>query len=127
MSNKPFHPQEVGVMTHTYEEGISTRDWFAGMAMQGMLSNISDDAPSVREEFEAISILSIRMANMMIKALDDSNIGILLIHSLSTKDNLIGTEHSDYSEIVKEFAYSVIKLFPVELSAMKRRSICLLP
>lgn len=56
MSNPP-HPQDV--------PGITRRDWLAGLAMQGMISDIAEDGRETRH-FKAIPKLAYIMADDMI-------------------------------------------------------------
>ena len=44
-----------------HREGITRRDWLAGLAMQGMLSNTSDDPLNAKAEFMAIAELAYKM------------------------------------------------------------------
>ena len=53
-------------ITEEFDSGITRRDWLAGLAMQGMLSNTSEDTQDAKAEFLAIATLSYRMADTMI-------------------------------------------------------------
>ena len=63
----PVYPSEQGhipngTWNQTYESGISRRDWLAGLAMQGLLSN-----PERIESFvEEASCAAYRLADAMI-------------------------------------------------------------
>lgn len=50
--------------------GITRRDWLAGLAMQGMLTNmkdyVPDDPAKSREDFQAIPFLAYVIADAMI-------------------------------------------------------------
>ena len=52
---------------HTGAQGITRRDWLAGLAMQAMLSDMGDEKNNQKTaEFKAIPILAYRMADLMI-------------------------------------------------------------
>jgi hypothetical protein len=69
----PVHPELAskvrGVFSH-YDCGMSLRDWFAGMAMQSLLtaySNTGDDAVLIEnDECETIAVVAYEMADAMI-------------------------------------------------------------
>ena len=48
------------------QQGISRRDWLAGLAMQGMLANCPEDTIEATQAFLAIPSLAYRMADAMI-------------------------------------------------------------
>jgi hypothetical protein len=56
---------------NTEQTGMSLRDWFAGLAMQGELA--SQDSESIIESFELLASYAYEVADAMMKARDEDN------------------------------------------------------
>ena len=56
---------------NTEQTGMSLRDWFAGLAMQGELA--SQDSENIIESLELLASYAYEVADAMMKARDEDN------------------------------------------------------
>jgi len=66
-SNLPAFPVELTNDDNIHVEGLSKREWFAGMAMQGLMAN-EQNAPVTDYEYAAKAC--IKMADALLAELD---------------------------------------------------------
>lgn len=57
----------VGNAQYGYVRGMSLRQWYAGMALQGLLANISA-VPEERVNGHTLEVLAFKWADAMLKA-----------------------------------------------------------
>jgi len=61
-----FYPNQLD-KDKGWSDGITRRDWLAGLAMQGMLSNMEEkSAEEMQKDFDIIPMLAYRQADAMI-------------------------------------------------------------
>ena len=60
----PTFPSSQHTMAHSYNSGMSLRDWFAGMALQGIISSVK--AVEVLDTPEKLSLACYHQADAML-------------------------------------------------------------
>jgi hypothetical protein len=71
MKAYPFIHKHPTTGNTKLEEGMDLRDWFAGIAMQGLLTGLLADGQDVK--WESIAVDAYRQADAMLKAREVKN------------------------------------------------------
>ena len=74
-SKQPAFPLPDSYYLSVHEHGLTKREYFAGLAMQGLLANNSIALPSSLSdyEFRKLSNVCLKYADSLLKQLDNGN------------------------------------------------------
>jgi hypothetical protein len=66
-------PAFTGIVNEAYQEGLTKREYFAGLAMQGLMTS-QDQNGSWRHDIKTCAEISVQMADAILAELEKNNL-----------------------------------------------------